>query len=112
MHKIICKSYFKSAIQSSVSGIDKNLPVRFATRASPWSSCVSAILDKFKMTLFITMSCHSLSTNNSRDTLDSIFLRFSKTILNIYVVSEVEIKSLLFHLFARASFQPGQKGFF
>ena len=95
-----------------MSGIDKNLPVRFVTRASLWSSCVSAILDNFKMTLFITMPYHSLSTNNSRDTLDSIFLRFSKTILNIYVVSEVEIKSLLFHLFARASFQPVQKGFF
>ena len=45
---------------------------------------------------------HNLPTNSSRETLNSIFFY---GFIN-------DFKYIIFHVFVRARFQPGQKGFF
>ena len=75
-----------------------------------------------KWPLFITSPCHNFSTNNSRDTRESIFLRFSKMIQSIYVLLKIvlgakelrqtsQIRAYYFICF-NSQFPAGTKDFF
>ena len=48
-------------------------PSDFGTKTGPLSSCVSAILDILKMAALHNKTTHNFPTNNSRDTLNSMF---------------------------------------